>query len=407
MTSAEGRKQSRGGLAGSLPVLLLAVAACTSEPSPNSTGSGSSGEPNVLAVSVSGEGCPAFGYLNEPCVSVTVCTPGTSSCQVVPGLLLDTGSTGLRIFRSALSKASPMAITVGSATLAECVNFLDGSSDWGPVETADVVLGTEPAVRVPIHVLDSTFGPPPSSCPDPESGPAVPGFNGVLGVAAFAQDCGSDCSGGGYLYYTCQGGSCTSLPAPSLSQQVTNPVALLPKDNNGVVVELPSVAPSGVASLEGSLILGIGTRANNTVSGVAVYPLDPETGEFVTQGAGITVQGGFADTGSNGLFFSAPAGSGLADCPSPNQDWFCPTQTVTLTPTILGNGGTPQAAVAFQIENFDTLTSGSANVFPDVGGSETVAEGFDWGLPFFFGRSVYIGIEGTSSNLGSGPYVAF
>jgi hypothetical protein len=33
--------------------------------------------------------------------------------------------------------------------------------------------------------------------------------------------------------------------------------------------------------------------------------------------------------------------------------------------------------------------------------------GFDFGLPFFFGRSVFTAIEGASTPGGTGPYVAF
>ena len=410
MSSAESARRTRAGRPGRAALLLLLcpLASCSSE---TSTGSSSSTDPNVLPVSVSGPLCSAGAYLNEPCVSVTVCTPGTRTCQNIGGILLDTGSTGLRLFRSVLSGVSPSTIAIGSATLAECVTFLDGSSDWGPVEVADVVLGGEPAVQVPIHVLDANFGPPPTACPSPDTGPADAGFNGILGVGVFAQDCESPCSGGSGPYFTCQGGSCTPYPeslaeSVPLSDQVTNPVAVLPLDNNGVVVELPAVAASGVVSTTGSLTLGIGTRPNNTPANPTTFPLD-ENGEFSTGGAGIPLEKAFVDTGSNGLFFPAPAGSGLVDCGGSDEGWYCPPSLVTLSPTMIGKSGAPDLSVAFQIGDFATLTAGSASVFPDIGGGETATQGFDWGLPFFLGRTVYLGIEGASSSLGTGPYFAF
>ena len=84
-------------------------------------------------------------YLNKPCVSVTVCTPGTSTCQAIDDILLDTGSYGLRLFKQVLN-VSLVQATSGSGSLAECVQFGDGSSDWGPVQIASVILGNEPAV---------------------------------------------------------------------------------------------------------------------------------------------------------------------------------------------------------------------------------------------------------------------
>ena len=49
------------------------------------------------------------------------------------------------------------------------------------------------------------------------------------------------------------------------------------------------------------------------------------------------------------------------------------------------------------------LFSSSNNVFIELGGT---GASFDWGLPFFMGKSVYAGIEGTNrpSSFGTGTY---
>src|SRR5512140_1262077 len=82
-------------------VALLVAAACGG----SSNKQLAAGGPNVVPISVTGTGCGANAYLNEPCVSVTICVPGTSQCQTVPNVLLDTGSTGLRVFKKALTLA--------------------------------------------------------------------------------------------------------------------------------------------------------------------------------------------------------------------------------------------------------------------------------------------------------------
>ena len=47
-------------------------------------------------------------------------------------------------------------VPLASSNLGECM-FFGGGTEWGPVHTVDVVLGGEPAVLVPIHVIDPTF----------------------------------------------------------------------------------------------------------------------------------------------------------------------------------------------------------------------------------------------------------
>ena len=360
---------------------------------------------NVLSITVNGPGLNN-SYLNEPCVSVTICTPGTTNCQTINGILLDTGSSGLRIFRQALSVPLTQ-IASGSGSLADLVLYADGSCDWGPVQMASVILGNEPAVEVPIQVIDHTFGTISGQCVFPDQSPTDTGYNGILGVGLFVHDCGSDCINSIPpipIYYSCSGSNCPGTTV-ALDSQVQNPVALLPQDNNGVIVQLPGIPAGGSPSVKGSLVLGIGTQSNNVPSGVTAYGADPQIGDFTTNFNGTSFTS-FIDSGSNGLFF--PSTSALPDCPGspPISDWFCPSSTVSLSATNTGASGSPSGAVSFQIGNFDSLVINSSNnVFDDIGGN--FPDGFDWGLPFFFGRSVFVGIEGKGSSLGFGPYWAY
>lgn len=375
-------------------------------------GSGSPGPPvvgppvagnNVLNITVNGSLCSGNPtYPNEPCVSVTICAPGTTTCQTISDILLDTGSFGLRIFSQAITVPLTQ-VTSGSGLLAECVNFGDGSSMWGPVQMASVILGNEPAVQIPIQVVNQNFGTPSTHCTSPNStpdtSPTEAKFNGILGVGLFALDSG--------LYFSCSGaasGSTCAATTPNVN--VSNPVASLPVDNNGVIVQLPDLRPAGgvAGSAIGSLIIGIGTQANNmpsvvTPSGVTAYGAN-QSAEFTTTFNGIQYTHSFIDTGSNGLFFTAPA-SLLPSC----APWYCPPATTPLSATNTGAGGSPSGIVNFLIGNADSLFSTSNQVFEDLGGSGV--NSFDWGLPFFFGRSVFVGINGTISSLGTGPYWAY
>ena len=77
--------------------------------------------------------------------------------------------------------------------LGECMQFGTGA-DWGAVEKADVLLGNQTALNVPIQVIDYNFAQIPSGCAAlcPDTDPCTSGFNGILGVGVFSQDCGND-----------------------------------------------------------------------------------------------------------------------------------------------------------------------------------------------------------------------
>lgn len=406
LSAAPGGGWAFGGWSGACSGTGVCSFSLTSNRAVTATFTSTAPGANVLPLTVNGATCAggAGNYLNKPCVRVTVCLPGTQTCQVVDDVLVDTGSYGLRLFKQLLPFSLPTT-AAGAGTLAECVQYLDGTSHWGPVASADVVLGGE-VVQVPIQVLDATFGPPPSACPGPDASPAVAGLNGILGVGPFAEDCGVGCStiAANGIYFACNGGTCLGTTVPLVSQ-VVNPVARLPADNNGVIVDLPPVAPGGQLSVEGSLILGIDTQANNASAGATAYPGHPMTGDIRTTLAGTSISTGFLDTGSNGLFFAPP--SSLPPCPGPNQAWFCPAQTTSLSATNSGTSGAPSGPVSFQIGNALSLFATPNNVFSELGGSLPAGAGFDWGLPFFLGQRVYVGIGGRSSNLGTGPYYAY
>lgn len=363
-----------------------------------------------------------FAYVNGAFASVTVCAPGSSTCQTVDGVLVDTGSSGLRILSSALTISLPQQKASNGNPVAECLTFL-GSFTWGPVETADVQIAGEKASSVPVQVLSDTAFPVPGGCTSSGMMSAdtltTLGANGILGVGPFAQDCGSapSCTttGSAGLYYQCPPTPpCTATGEP-LAQQVVNPVVLFPSDNNGVIIELPAVSGSA-PTVSGSLVFGIGTQSNNGLGSATIFAIDPNTFSFTVTYNGIPYQTSFMDSGSNAYFFLNSSTSGLPDCPSGSnaQGFYCPASTKSFTATNEGTNGT-SGAVNFSIANADTLfAGGNEAAFSQLGGpSITTAPTasnplfFDWGLPFFYGRNVYTAIEKANTPGGVGPYWAY
>ncbi len=356
---------------------------------------------------------------NEPFVSVTVCVPGSATaCQTIDHVLVDTGSVGLRVIASALPNnvlgALPQELGSGGYGLSECVQFASNAS-WGSVRLADVQLAGETAGSIPIQIIGDPAVPPvPSACSNGtvvEDTVASFGANGVLGVQPFLQDCGISCvltaEQGYWMYWICPGGACQTAPVGT-SQQLPNPVAMLAQDNNGVVLTLPSV-PGGMAlSVTGTLTLGIATAADNALGRATVYDLDPNTGNFTTLFNGqYYTDGAFVDSGSNALYF---ADGYLTPCSSTGSasGFYCPSGTVALSAYNQGYSNGNSGTVAFSVANAEALftTAPADAAFSQLAGSP-IPGYFDWGLPFFFGNSVFLAFDQSYTAAGPGPYVAY
>jgi hypothetical protein len=352
------------------------------------------------------------GYVNLLFTSVTICAPGASTnCQTIDHVQVDTGSNGLRIFSSVLSPALSLQQQrdANGNPIVECTQFADGFS-WGPVKIADVRLAGEQASSVPIQVIaDPAFTTIPSSCSNtgpPENDVETFGANGILGVGHFLEDCGTACAQSAIpgTYYSCPASGC--VPARvAVAAQVQNPVALFAADNNGVVIQLPSIPAIGAATANGTMRFGIGTQSNNSLGGATVLAVDATTGNLTTVYNNKSYTSSYVDAGSNGTFF----GTGLfANCSASFDGFYCPATAQTVSATIRGTNGAT-SNVQFSVGNAMQLVTANPTfyAFNNLAGSNADPSTFGWGLPFFYGRSVFTAIEGRSTTGGTGPYVAF
>jgi hypothetical protein len=201
-----------------------------------------------------------------------------------------------------------------------------------------------------------------------------------------------------------------------LTLQVSNPVASFTTDNNGVIIQLPAVGASGSAAVSGSLIFGIGTQSNNGLGTAKVFMLG-SSGELTTNYKGTPLTMSFIDSGSNAYYFPDT----ITACTT-NTGFYCPTSTLALMATMISPVNGTSESVSFNVANADNLFASGTKIAaagnlaansttindPNAGNSTfNGSNSFDWGLPFYFGRSVFTAIEGQNTSAGMGPYFAF
>jgi hypothetical protein len=381
----------------------------------------------------------SLGAVNVPYVTVTVCAPGsTTACTTIDHVFVDTGSYGLRVFDHAVASLNLPAIDLPAHAAsgtpagpgAECYQFVLGAV-WGPLARADVHIGGETAPALPIQLIASAGAAP--AAPDPcvaaaknalMNSPAALQANGILGIGSVRYDCGLQCVTGDYAgaevpYYACPQGACVPAAVPA-ELQVRNPIVSFAADANGVandngsIIVLPAVPEAGATKVKGRLVFGIGTQSNNQLPASAqVLMADTDTASPNYLGLGTTVgtlsfPDSFIDSGSNALFFDDPSLSRncQASTGTASAGWYCPASPVRRTATLTGSNGA-STGVDFSIASADALFAAGNAGYGNLGG--TAGQGaatFVWGLPFFYGRTVFTSIWGQTLSA-QGPWNAF
>jgi hypothetical protein len=380
---------------------------------------------NTLALIVDSGPTAATGQVNHAYVTVRVCVPGsTTQCTNVDHVLLDTGSWGLRLVRSVLAAG---AVTLSAETdaqsqsIEECLT-LGGGQLWGPVALADVTLAGEVAAKLPVQVIDDTSAsaPPPATCGANGTllnSVSALGANGVLGAGVFAQDCGTQCVSPATplpIYYGCTAAGACSAENIAVTAQVTNPVAMFAADNNGIIIDLPNLQnANGDVSVQGQVTFGLGTQTDNALpaTGLTVLGADANGDFTATYNGSTTVLPALIDSGTDSYAFSDPS-IAVCDATVPFAGisfvgYYCPaTAPLSLSAVNTGVGTQNNSnTVQFALDDPHTFVPNAA-AFVNLGQGGGLTT-FTWGMPFFYGRKIYIGIDQKVSGSFTGPYYAY
>ncbi|REG61350.1 uncharacterized protein DUF3443 [Paraburkholderia sp. BL6669N2] len=419
---------SSSGNQGSNSIGWNATPAWTPVPT-GSGGSGGSGSSNNSSTPATGDNTVPVRVgtstgdangLNRLLVSIKICVPGTSDasrCVTVDNMLVDTGSTGVRIAANAIPTLAPLLLTqagavddkVGSAPIAECAPFASGFT-WGSVKRADITIGSKTASNLPIQVIaDGEFSTP-ADCIAHNGGDLSTRFdtlgaNGILGIDNFTSDSLDALTTAvpGLYYYCASQTNCVSTRMLA-SKEVANPVPAFATDNNGTVIRLPAVPATGQANVTGQLVFGVNTQSNNTLPTTATVVALDRYGLFTTQYQGHVFNQSAIDSGTPAYAFPD------STIPSSVEGLYTPASPLNPIATIEATNGTsPPLQMTFPLANVTGLMASGNTAFNNLGQSFSNSRNnmFLWGLPFFYGRDIYNVIGNAKVGRQTGPFVAF
>jgi hypothetical protein len=380
------------------------------QPPAASPGAGTTARFNSVAVQVQAS---QSGDFNRPFVSVTVCTPGTADCRTIDRILVNTSSTGLILMASAIDPALslPQLRDASGRATARCLLYGTSNSagkyeavSWSAVRKADLKLADMVAPSLSVEVMNDDAIP---SIPDICRNAGIStltdlGYNGMLGLRGLDADCGASCAAQVHAvprYYGCDATGCAGVTVP-VESQVRNPVALFgPGYDNGHALSLPALDAVSNTPLQGRLTFGIGAQAGNEPANVKMFRND-NAGYLTAFYNGVQTRA-MLDTNYRSLKFHDPS---IPQCSSSTvNSYYCPPSAQGIDLSLLSASGT-RDALGLTIMRPPSSTPYQVASFGRYGAAE---EPVVLGVPFYLGRTVFTAIEGKSTPLGIGPYIAF
>lgn len=399
-----------------ISLLTLTLGACNNGSSSNSKAIGPTDPGSGNTVPLIVDGGYNYDAINRPFIALRLCQSGTSNCQIFDHILVDTGSTGLRINQSQISStllAALTPITYQNQNVYQCMQYAAGY-DFGQVFSADVRLADKFASSISIEIInDGDQTGIPATCTGSTSFANLNemGAKGIIGINPYSYPDNNYTSGGVYL-----GSNYTQVNDPTTipTQLNINPVAALGSESSGFIMTLPSVTGASNGILEGSLILGLNTESNNMISSLLAESLITvvtgsndssfPVGFFIssTSAGGVGDTDSIFDSGTPTYYFY----SSMQQCTGSQAGFYCPTSTAnSWNSTITPESGSA-ISLAVQIIGYSAIDQ---SIMPGLGevASYSNLDLTLYGLTFFFGHSIYVGLMGpagsTNTPLGTSP----
>jgi hypothetical protein len=342
------------------------------------------------------------GQFNRVFVDVTVCNAALQ-CRTVPNVNVDTGAVGLHLYRKALDGLDLDAVSDGEGRPLYHGSIFGMGPLWGPTHWAQVRLG-QVATSQPIPIQLFDLPSPLESLPasfrgDDARQRFVKAGNGVLGISPRRH------ATHGYFAYAGAGDQASDsdwIPVVvDESLKLANPIGQFPAPyDTGSVIRLPDVDwGGGHKQVQGWLGLGIGAPTESLFR-VGARKVSHELDKHGKFAAAIGERrfDVLVDSGSNVLMLDLDH-LGIARCASIKSFY----DVATLTPLAL-----TVTAGANEIELARPLYVGPAaeleksysgyGVLPALAigpyreGAPSVL-----GLPFFYGRTVATGLQGSAN----------